>query len=178
MSSPAGLTPTPKKRFRKGAEGAAKDVLSLVFASVVINGGTYCRRHLLICCDECGIDYKTLHDEANVLRIQHHVRPVGDSGLDAVSERIRDSMFADLCEFDADSEAQALATEAKAAPSAAAACTECAYYACVNPTAPNLSACNRCHVVKYCSKECQTQDWKWEHKYECVDPTGVNSTHL
>jgi hypothetical protein len=31
-----------------------------------------------------------------------------------------------------------------------------------------LRKCSRCHTVRYCSKECQTQDWKNGHKFVCA----------
>lgn len=34
-------------------------------------------------------------------------------------------------------------------------------------TAESLSFCTACHKVSYCSKECQTFDWKSFHKVEC-----------
>ena len=34
-----------------------------------------------------------------------------------------------------------------------------------------LSACSRCKLIKYCSKECQTQDWK-KHKSICNSITN------
>jgi hypothetical protein len=31
-----------------------------------------------------------------------------------------------------------------------------------------FSKCNRCQLVSYCSKECQTTDWKKNHKKKCL----------
>ena len=33
-----------------------------------------------------------------------------------------------------------------------------------------LMMCGRCKIAKYCSRECQANNWR-EHKYECV-PAG------
>ena len=45
---------------------------------------------------------------------------------------------------------------------------------CANCEKPNeknepLSACARCGLVSYCSRECQIQHWKNEHKSNCYD---------
>ncbi|KAL2036883.1 hypothetical protein N7G274_010426 [Stereocaulon virgatum] len=35
------------------------------------------------------------------------------------------------------------------------------------PKSKKLRACQRCKIVRYCSKECQAQSWSHSHKYEC-----------
>ena len=35
-------------------------------------------------------------------------------------------------------------------------------------SAPKLSACARCGLVSYCSKDCQRAHWKVNHKQFCV----------
>ena len=37
-----------------------------------------------------------------------------------------------------------------------------------NESAPKLSACARCSLVYYCSKECQRAHWKANHKLRCI----------
>ena len=37
-----------------------------------------------------------------------------------------------------------------------------------NPSAPKLSACSRCGLVVYCSKDCQRAHWKADHKQHCI----------
>ncbi|KAJ6475683.1 hypothetical protein DFH09DRAFT_1217362 [Mycena vulgaris] len=41
-------------------------------------------------------------------------------------------------------------------------------YRCNKPGDPKLRRCARCHVTRYCSSECQKEDWKL-HKPICVD---------
>ncbi|KAJ6478442.1 hypothetical protein DFH09DRAFT_1176978 [Mycena vulgaris] len=41
-------------------------------------------------------------------------------------------------------------------------------YRCRKPGEPKLRRCARCHVTRYCSPECQREDWKL-HKPLCVD---------
>lgn len=55
--------------------------------------------------------------------------------------------------------------------------TQCCYWACEQPNAPNLSKCAGCHIVKYCCKEHQAKDWAWEHKGECKRPTYLKEEY-
>ena len=52
------------------------------------------------------------------------------------------------------------------APSTEAPSTSAGCRACGKEVKP-LSSCGRCKKVKYCSKECQVQDWK-THKKDCT----------
>jgi len=36
--------------------------------------------------------------------------------------------------------------------------------------------CSRCQSVMYCSKKCQSSDWRTKHKFECIPAVGINST--
>jgi hypothetical protein len=36
--------------------------------------------------------------------------------------------------------------------------------------------CGRCHVARYCSRECQISDWKISHKHSCGDFIAWNSS--
>lgn len=36
----------------------------------------------------------------------------------------------------------------------------------------SLLACSKCHVTNYCGVQCQTKDWKQEHKKTCYDPAS------
>jgi len=46
---------------------------------------------------------------------------------------------------------------------------ECSNLLCKTvPLPEKLSLCGRCRQVQYCSKECQTQDWKKTHKQDCM----------
>jgi len=49
--------------------------------------------------------------------------------------------------------------------------------------APKLSACKRCGLVLYCSKDCQRAHWKANHKQHCIAkadrvPSKQNSFHV
>ncbi|KAG0125111.1 hypothetical protein HOY82DRAFT_165915 [Tuber indicum] len=53
-------------------------------------------------------------------------------------------------------------------------CSNCLHHAPDTPSVlttysspRKLSACLGCKIVKYCGKECQTEDWKRVHKHEC-----------
>jgi hypothetical protein len=39
--------------------------------------------------------------------------------------------------------------------------------------APTTKICNKCKVAKYCSRDCQTQDWKAGHRNECKRPEEI-----
>jgi hypothetical protein len=43
----------------------------------------------------------------------------------------------------------------------------CAREGCSNE---GMKECGRCHSAKYCSRECQTEDWKAWHKQSCQHP--------
>lgn len=44
----------------------------------------------------------------------------------------------------------------------------CCYWACKNPSsADRLLTCAGCKFHKYCCREHQALDWKWEHRAEC-----------
>jgi hypothetical protein len=50
---------------------------------------------------------------------------------------------------------------------------QCCYWACKTPNGREeqdlkLMTCTGCGIVKYCCKEHQKLDWKWEHKGECT----------
>ena len=38
-----------------------------------------------------------------------------------------------------------------------------------------LKVCSKCKVSKYCSVECQTEDWKNVHKTKCFDRTKLKN---
>ena len=118
-------------------------------SQILINGGTYCRAHLRPTCHMCegGVTYTQLHDDANSEREAHGLRPVGDPGLDESS-----------------------CVQMAVLPR----CTACAYYKCAiewtgthASTGVELLTCTGCGIARYCSKECQRKDWRWEHKAEC-----------
>ena len=49
--------------------------------------------------------------------------------------------------------------------------SQCCYWACKTPNGCDggkLLKCSACGIAKYCCKEHQQLDWKWEHKGECT----------
>lgn len=50
--------------------------------------------------------------------------------------------------------------------------TQCCYWGCKTPNGiggeQKLLRCTGCGIAKYCCKEHQLLDWKWEHKGECM----------
>ncbi|KAJ7129322.1 hypothetical protein C8R44DRAFT_75213 [Mycena epipterygia] len=49
-------------------------------------------------------------------------------------------------------------------------------YRCNKPGDPKLRKCARCHVARYCSPECQKNDWKL-HKPVCTDHKTTLQNH-
>jgi hypothetical protein len=49
--------------------------------------------------------------------------------------------------------------------------SQCCYWACTTPNGSDgqpLLRCSGCKIIKYCCKEHQSLDWKFEHKGECT----------
>lgn len=49
--------------------------------------------------------------------------------------------------------------------------SQCCYWACTTPSGRDgnpLLRCTGCKIVRYCCKEHQSLDWKFEHKGECT----------
>ena len=168
-----------------------RDLLVMAYEMVIINGCTYCRRHLKRSCHLCEVAYTHLNDEADAERRELGLRPVGDPGLDAVSdafeqevqgkhmrfrllqEELGSTSFAQIPlhirnELDADQ------NELNSRYLRLPECTHCAYWKCSNPLpASPLLKCSSCKLVKYCCHDHQKLDWAWEHKGECCVPRGM-----
>lgn len=167
-----------------GPDGLGKQIL--------INGGTYCRPHLKSDCHMCEVSYEHLHDEANSAREAHGLRPVGDLGLDASTWSIKDEVLKaqavvmdEMAHLKATGQygpswrptpaMRAVEDDINRRMAEPPRCTACAYYKCTIELAgdPHTSAgvelltCTGCGIARYCSKECQRKDWRWEHKAEC-----------
>lgn len=50
-------------------------------------------------------------------------------------------------------------------------------YRCNRPGDPKLRTCSRCQVARYCSIECQKEDWTLTHKKICVDHKTTLKNH-
>lgn len=149
---------------------------------ILINGAQYCRAHLRVQCHICEITYQQNNDELNQYRKNKGMRPCGDPFLDLVSSSCsteRDALVVYMTaksatsmptpRFDtsfsqiASSTEQDLNTRYRSIPECHI-CTNCG----LRPTADvKLQRCSGCGIVCYCSRECQQQSWRAEHKVEC-----------
>ena len=124
--------------------------------SVVVNGATYCYEHLYVECSICNLNFKGDNAREEQARQQGGIkRPIGDAVLNAIS---REAYTGDAW--------QLVANYA----------SHCAYRNCPDPSGRKanrkLGLCSKCRKIKYCSRECQQQDWQTEHKRSCVPPAG------
>ena len=160
----------------------------LMFSKFVINGVYYCRPHLLIRCHFCEEDNAGMQDECNEERQKLGLRCGGDARLNQRAEKWGDRVLCGQLEAKMKVEQtqgqgiplslrMELKTREKAINEELLAdvaevfkkgASQCCYWACKNPDAEKLSKCAGCGVVRYCSKEHQQLDWKWEHKWECT----------
>ena len=175
----------------KDVKDVDPSIMETLSDSIVINGGTYCRKHLRSSCHVCEIEYAHLHDEANQKRIAAGAREVGDKALNAVSVELWAEVNAAKIEFREKQKPYAstgswcpgLLEYAKANEARINAkyavppeCSQCAYFRCGK--SGMLERCSRCHIVKYCSRDCQKADWKWEHKIECKPPISTSGAAM
>jgi hypothetical protein len=180
-----------KKKLQGQGEGLGR----LMYSVMVINGAQYCRPHLKTRCQLCTVDHHTLNEEINEERRQLNLRPCGDAALNGSADEWRDFIVektmmlqltrdlliqkygrdhhithpqhwkkwcrdADESELEINDKYLAMKVET----------SQCAYWACDTPNAPNLKLCMGCKIVKYCCKEHQAKDWVWEHQGECQLP--------
>jgi hypothetical protein len=201
-----------------------------MYRSIMINGGTYCREHLLRYCPACETNYEVrpppppfhththtpthtqfhsltialrtgsyhimqiLRDEVDDERERLGIRLSGDPGLDQTGGPIGDQLITRFSidahgvpvndgsspfSFPASAAAQIPTMNelrvAAAEHKSRTQCTSCAYWACPCPTGVPLTTCSKCKIVKYCGKDCQAADWKWEHKFECTVPVVADA---
>ncbi|KAK5095894.1 hypothetical protein LTR70_003213 [Exophiala xenobiotica] len=52
-------------------------------------------------------------------------------------------------------------------------CEQCGQFA--QQPGVSIKQCSKCHVVGYCSLDCQSSGWKAGHKFECRTPEQVNA---
>ena len=155
-------------------------IRDMIIKAILVNGGQYCRPHRRLSCHVCEVDYTSSHEAENEKRAHFRCRPCGDANLDEVSHVLHKEVYASQMEFKARQEpykgkgmwapglrewATANENDINARNAIPAECSQCSYYKCGKTT--DLKSCAKCKIVKYCSRECQTADWKYEHKYEC-----------
>ena len=82
-----------ESRAKKAAEEEARQVETGIDPDnvefIVLNGGTYCRKHLRVQCHMCEVDYESLMFKSNQLRLKQGKRPVGDAQLNLISAKFR-----------------------------------------------------------------------------------------
>lgn len=62
-------------------ESSHRDFQKLMYGDILINGASYCRRHLMICCHLCQEDRAYLHEALNEERERLGQRMGGDPSL-------------------------------------------------------------------------------------------------
>lgn len=195
VSQEDGTTKTLKMSIGRKKLDGNRDLARMLYQYIVLNGAQYCRPHLLIRCHLCECDGWSLKEEADEERRNLGLRKSGDEALDQRarkwSERtVQASMEVDLQrdlliqrygENHADTHPehwQKLMQYMKASERAIndeflqdfPEVSQCCYWACKQSDAKKLLRCSSCGIAKYCCKEHQTEDWKWEHKGECRAP--------
>ena len=54
--------------------------------------------------------------------------------------------------------------------------TKCCTWCKIPGAGKSLKSCAKCKTAKYCSKECQSQDWKEKHKVQCQEMRRLQAT--
>lgn len=190
-----GKTMTLKGSIGKATLESDPDLARMMYSTFILNGCQYCRAHLLIRCHLCATDASSSKAEADDERMRLGLREAGDAGLNERAakwgDRTRSKLMEQTLERDllvqqygkdhykthpwlwaewkqkATRDERAINDEfLEDDPEV----TQCCYYGCPKPDAEKLLKCKGCNIAKYCGKECQVADWKWEHKSECHLP--------
>lgn len=177
-----------------------RNMSRMCYESFIINGIQYCRPHLLTTCHLCKVSNEHLRDDCDSQRLELGLREGGDPALnrraDQWTERIHGEQLTGQLRFDElrlrlggdlrlhPREWNRLKAELRAkerqlndelladvAKTLKQGASQCCYWACAEPAADKLLRCGGCGVAKYCSKEHQAMDWRWEHKLECSKST-------
>jgi hypothetical protein len=163
-----------------------------------INGAQYCRPHLLFRCHLCEVDCNDLKEEVDEERRQLGLRPSGVENFNQYADkwgfRTKEALLTmtlqddlarqmngkdyytknphlwqerrrEMDEIERDINVPFLQEVAEMKEMGA---TECCYWACTTPNGDNLLRCVGCKIARYCCKEHQAKDWKWEHRGECT----------
>ena len=135
---------------------------------IVVNGATYCYEHLYVQCAVCNLDFKKDNEREEQTR-RNQLQSQSQSSQSQSSERssIGDAILNTISrQVYTGSPGQLVANYA----------SYCAYRNCPDPSGKSsnrkLGLCSKCRKIKYCSRECQQQDWSTEHKRSCIPPAG------
>ena len=195
-----GKTVTLKMALGKEKIESSQTVARTIYRIVLINGYQYCRPHLMASCHLCSVDNAPYNERVDEERSKLGIRLGGDDKLNSISTRCRQEVLTIFSKRNSELKSLAEKygnNHAKTNPEAFAdfkrnaireeqeyngnflpevdrliqeGISQCAYWACQNPSAPNLRFCAGCRLVKYCCVEHQALDWEWEHKGECLIP--------
>eukprot|EP00956_Cyclotella_meneghiniana_P025425 scaffold53078_cov32-Cyclotella_meneghiniana.AAC.2 len=187
-----------KKLHADGQNGLGR----MMYQSMLVNGVQYCRRHLVLSCHLCRVEYTDLKYEVDDERQTLGLRDGGDPMLDERSYRWKEFIQGKQMEnrLQIDVLIQKYGRDhAKTQPHhwielkkkfdkeereindrflpevdevKKKGASQCCYWGCKTPNGVSagskLLRCSGCGFAKYCCKEHQLLDWKWEHKGECT----------
>mmetsp|Transcript_5550 Transcript_5550/g.10570 ORF Transcript_5550/g.10570 Transcript_5550/m.10570 type:complete len:277 (+) Transcript_5550:2-832(+) len=174
---------------------ADRDLARMCYQSFVLNGVQYCRPHLLIYCHLCEENNGCVREDCDAERRELGLRPGGDPRLNARAEnweaeiseaqlqgRLKGDLLrmrsggrpspSDWSEMTNELKTKEIALKKRLLADVETTfdegASQCCYWACAEPDEVKLFKCSGCGIAKYCSKEHQALDWKWEHKVECT----------
>jgi MYND finger len=181
-----GSTKTLKMSLGRRKIDDNPDLARMLYNVIILNGGQYCRPHLLIRCHLCESDGWHIKEDADEEREELGLRMSGIESLDERAQKWSDLTQEALLVSQLQEDNMRFRYGENHAVTDPQHCREpqindeflqdtpkvsqCCYWACDQPNAEKLLQCSGCRIAKYCCKEHQKKDWKWEHKGECRLP--------